>query len=245
MTTSRIAIALRTARTRLSWSRDALAFHSGVSSAAIAQIETGRRKDVRPGTLSALAVALGVSVDYLIGSPSTISSTLLHHQIWLYSSDEEFVAWALDFLELDGEPSTARLVVTKPSSIERLRRAVADRVPVEFADEAEVYRSPKDAIEFYRAFVTSRFEAGAPWMRVIGDPVWDGREAAAGWARYESMVNLAFASSPVTLACVYDTRVVPASIVEAAHRTHPEVISKDSTSASSTYERPEHFLFAP
>jgi transcriptional regulator with XRE-family HTH domain len=221
-----------------------LAFHSGVSSAAIAQIETGRRKDVRPGTLSALAVALGVSVDYLIGSPSTISSTLLHHRIWLYSSDEEFDSWAVDFLDLDGEASTARLVVTKPASIERLRRAIGDRAPVEFVDEAEVYHSPKTAIEFYRGFVTSRFEAGAPWMRVIGDPVWDGIEAEISWTRYESMVNLAFASSPVTLACVYDTRVVPASIVEAAHRTHPEVVSEGSTSPSSMYELPEDFLFA-
>ena len=57
--------ALRAARARAGWSRETLAHHSGVSWSAIAQIESGRRRDVRLSSLSALADALGVSVDEL------------------------------------------------------------------------------------------------------------------------------------------------------------------------------------
>ena len=59
MEASRIAATLKTARDRLGWSREALAYHSGVSWSAISQIESGRRKDVRLTSLSALADALG------------------------------------------------------------------------------------------------------------------------------------------------------------------------------------------
>ena len=59
MPASRIGESLKAARERLGWSREALAYHSGVSWSAIAQIESGRRKDVRLSSLSALAEALG------------------------------------------------------------------------------------------------------------------------------------------------------------------------------------------
>jgi DNA-binding XRE family transcriptional regulator len=65
-----IAAALRRLRAEHGWSREDLAVHSGVSQAAIAQIETGRRIDVRLRSLVALADALGVSIDELAGRPA-------------------------------------------------------------------------------------------------------------------------------------------------------------------------------
>ncbi|MCU1676331.1 MAG: sensor protein [Frankiales bacterium] len=61
-----IAEALRQARMRRGWTREDLAHHSGVSYGAIAQIEAGRRTDVRLRSLVALADALDVSVDALL-----------------------------------------------------------------------------------------------------------------------------------------------------------------------------------
>ena len=60
MVSSRLGESLKAARARAGWSREALAYHSGVSWSAIAQIESGRRNDVRLSSLSALAEALGV-----------------------------------------------------------------------------------------------------------------------------------------------------------------------------------------
>jgi DNA-binding XRE family transcriptional regulator len=65
-----IAAVLRRTREERGWSREELAVHSGVSHAAIAQIESGRRVDVRLRSLVALADALGVSLDELAGRPA-------------------------------------------------------------------------------------------------------------------------------------------------------------------------------
>jgi DNA-binding Xre family transcriptional regulator len=65
-----IAAALRRMREQRGWTREDLALQSGVSAAAIAQIETGRRSDVRLRSLVALAEALGVSLDELAGRPA-------------------------------------------------------------------------------------------------------------------------------------------------------------------------------
>jgi DNA-binding Xre family transcriptional regulator len=65
-----IASTLRRIREERAWSREDLALQSGVSAAAIAQLETGRRVDVRLRSLVALADALGVSLDELAGRPS-------------------------------------------------------------------------------------------------------------------------------------------------------------------------------
>src|SRR5688500_3335822 len=99
---------------RLGWSRETLAHHSGVSWSAIAQIESGRRKDVRLSSLSTLADALGVSVDYLIG---TAAPHLLEHRVLPYGSDEEFLAAAVPFFIVGMERSDSLLAVTTESKI--------------------------------------------------------------------------------------------------------------------------------
>ncbi len=112
MISSHIGTSLKAARERAGWSRETLAHHSGVSWSAIAQIESGRRKDVRSSTLSALAEALGVSVDYLIGSATATAPRLLEHRLLTYGSDEEYLAVAIPFLADGVERSDPLLVVT-------------------------------------------------------------------------------------------------------------------------------------
>src|SRR6202162_3278446 len=86
MASSRLGGSLRSARERMGWSREALAYHSGLSWAAIAQIESGRRQEVRVSSLVALASALGVSVDYLVGGAATVSPDLFRHRLLVYGS---------------------------------------------------------------------------------------------------------------------------------------------------------------
>jgi transcriptional regulator with XRE-family HTH domain len=245
MSSSRIGESLKAARERLGWSREALAYHSGVSWSAIAQIESGRRKDVRLTSLSALAEALGVSVDYLIGTTSTITPHLFEHRVLPYGSDEEFLAAAVPFLAEGVARSHFVLAVTTKAQIGLLKDSLEDQSGhVEFADSVDWYRSPNAAWNGYRAFVKQKFEAGATWIRIVGEPVWAGRSAAETntWTRYESMINLALASSPATIVCPYDVRSVSADVVVDAHRTHPEVLQGTNKAASRTYREPEAFL---
>jgi transcriptional regulator with XRE-family HTH domain len=246
MVGSRIGDALRVARARLGWSREALAYHSGVSWSAIAQIESGRRRDVRLSSLSALADALNVSVDYLIGTEAaTTTPRLLEHRVFTHGSDDQFLAAAIPFLAEGIERSDCLLAVTTAAQTELLRDALDDRSDhVEFADSAEWYRSPNAALTGYRAFVKERFDAGATWIRIVGEADWAGSSDAevTAWTRYESMINLAFASSPVTVVCSYDVRTLPAKLVADAGRTHPEFAHGNDATASPAYREPEDLL---
>jgi transcriptional regulator with XRE-family HTH domain len=243
---SRIGATLRAARERLGWSRETLAYHSGVSWAAIAQIESGRRKDVRLSSLSALADALELSVDYLIGSAAAVTRPhLFEHPVLTYRSDEEFIATAIPFLDRGNEQSHRLVAVITETKMELLRDALGERSDlVEFADWADWYRSPKEAMRRYGEFVKQKVEAGAVWVRFLAEAAWPGSTDAevVAWTRYESLVNLAFASSPVTIMCTYDERLFPAKAVADARRTHPEVAQGSSTTANPSYREPEDFL---
>ena len=244
---SRISTTLRAAREHLGWSRETLAFHSGVSWSAIAQIESGRRKDVRLSSLTALADALGVSVDYLVGTAAT-APHLLEHRVLPYGSDEEFLATAVPLFAVGLERSDGMLAVTTQAKIGLLRSALENRADhVEFADSADWYRSPDAALNGYRSFVNERLGTGAAWIRIVGEPVWAGRSDGeiAAWTRYESFLNLAFASSPTTIVCPYDTRSLPDEVVADARRTHPTVATADDVTESPAYRGPENFLIGP
>jgi transcriptional regulator with XRE-family HTH domain len=245
MMESRIGASLKAARARLGWSRETLAHHSGVSWSAIAQIESGRRKDVRLSSLSALAKALGVSVDYLIGSATAKAPQLLEHRLLTYGSDEEYLAAAIPFFAEGMERSDSLLAVTTEEQIELLRDSLDDRAGhVEFADSAEWYRSPGTAMDGYRTFVNEKLESGVAWIRIVAEIAPGSRSNAEipAWTRYESFVNLAFASSPTSFVCTYDDRSWPADVIADARRTHPELTDGTTATVNLEYQGPEDFL---
>ncbi|MEY2571603.1 MAG: hypothetical protein QOE63_1953 [Acidimicrobiaceae bacterium] len=243
---SRIGTALRAARVRAGWTREALAYHSGVSWSAIAQIESGRRKDVRLSSLSALADALEVSVDHLIGTAAAaVTPHLFEHRVLVYRSDEEFMAATVPYLEEGFDQSDRLLVVTTEAKTELLHDVLGDRsAHVEFADWAEWYRSPTNALRRYGEYVKQQVTAGAVWIRVVAEAAWagDSDDEIAAWTRYESLVNLAFASSPATILCTYDERAFPSHVVADSHTTHPEIVCGIEATASARYRSPEDLL---
>jgi transcriptional regulator with XRE-family HTH domain len=243
---SRIGASLRAARTRAGWSREVLAYHSGVSWSAIAQIESGRRRDVRLNSLSALADALEVSVDHLIGTAAAAAMPeLFDHRVLVYGTDEDFTAAAVPFLAEGIERGDRLLAVTTPANSDLLCGELGVRAPqVEFASWADWYQSPAGALRRYAEYVKKEVTAGALWIRVVADAAWEDASDAelAAWTRYESLVNLSFAASPATILCTYDERVLPPDFVAAAHRTHPDVACGRDSTASPEYRRPEDLL---
>lgn len=239
---------MKAARARLGWSREALAYHSGVSWSAIAQIESGRRRDVRLRSLSALADALGVSVDHLIGTTAAVASQLLEHRVLPYGSDEAFLAGAVPFIAEGVERSDSLLAVMTEAKLELLRDTLDEHSDhVELADWAEWYRSPNDAMSRYGAFVIEKVEAGAFWIRIVAEAAWasDTDAEIATWTRYESLVNLLFASSPVTFMCTYDEGPFSTEALDDARRTHPTVAHGSGATASPAYRKPEDLLLQP
>jgi hypothetical protein len=135
--------------------------------------------------------------------------------------------------------------VTTPAKTALLRESLDDRAThVEFADWEDWYRSPGKALARYSNFVTQKYDAGALWIRVVAEAAWAGDTNAqlAEWARYESLINLTFASSPATILCTYDERAFPAEAIADAHATHPELVHGNEASTSTAYRPPENYL---
>jgi transcriptional regulator with XRE-family HTH domain len=241
---SGIGTRVRAARERLGLSREALALHAGISWSAIAQVESGRRRNLRQATLSGLARALEVTVDYLVrGGPA--GSPMLEHRALLYRSEDEFLSTAGPFLAEGVERSEAVLAVTTPANIELLRgRLGRSAERVDFAEAVDWYSAPAAALDAYKAFAASKLEAGAPWIRLVGEPVWAGRSDSEIrlWTRYESLMNIAFAGWPATVLCPYDERSVEPAIARQARLTHPETIGRGGVASSPDYADPGGFV---
>jgi transcriptional regulator with XRE-family HTH domain len=235
-----MAARVRARRERLGWTREALAFHAGVSGAAIAQVETGRRTNIRPSTLAALAGALTVSTDYLVDG-GTGPRTMLEHAAFTYGDDDQFEATMGRFLEQGLERGEAVLAVTTPANVALLRDHLGNEArAVEFADAGAFYRTPSAALEGFKAFSEISLERGAAWVRVLGEPLWPaGSEAGIRmWTRYESLFNLVFAASPMTIVCPYDERLLASEVVDDAGLTHPHLVDDVVTSPSPDYAGP-------
>jgi transcriptional regulator with XRE-family HTH domain len=236
---------VRAARQRLGWNREALAFHAGLSWSAIAQVETGRRTNLRPATLIALSHALGVTVDYLADGSTSTRPTMLDHSAFSYGTDDQIRTSIGSYLAEGIVRSEAMLAVTTPVNIELLREYLGkDARGVEFADASTWYRTPSAALQAYRSFADAKLDRGAHWLRVVGEPVWTGRAGADVqlWTRYESLFNLVFRACPLTVVCLYDERTLTPEIVEHARLTHPHIMDDHGTRESPDYADPEQFV---
>jgi transcriptional regulator with XRE-family HTH domain len=221
-------------------SREQLAVESGMSWSAITQIETGRRPNPRAETLGALAAALGVTVEYLLGTSSPTGALLDHHAL-IYADVAGFVETAGPFLREGVADGDATLVVTDPENTDGLREHLGDvAAEIRFADWQTWYGSPRDALVGYRQFATEALDAGAAWVRIIGEPVWAGRtaEEVQTWVRYEAMLNLAFAPLPLTLACPYNETALDPKIVANARTTHCRCLERGHSTPSHEFADP-------
>ncbi len=72
-----------------------------------------------------------------------------------------------------------------------------------------------------------------------------GRPEVRLWARYESLLNLTFSGSPVSLLCPYDRRSLGPEIVRHALATHPRTQERDALAPSADYADPSGFVLEP
>jgi transcriptional regulator with XRE-family HTH domain len=245
--TASIGTRVQAARERLGWSREALAFHAEVSWSAIAQVETGRRTNLRPSTLVALSRALGVTIDYLIDGGLS-RPTMLEHSAFRYRTADQFRTIVGSFLAEGIERSEATLAVTSAANIELLRDDLGmDARSVEFFDASTWYTTPAAALQAYQSFADAKLKAGAHWIRLVGQPAWtEGSEAQVRlWTRYESLLNIVFSASPLTALCAYDETSVAPEILRQADLTHPHTVGDAGTSQSPGYADPGRFTLEP
>jgi hypothetical protein len=225
-------------------SREELAVRAGVSWAAISQIEAGRRSNLRPSTLRGLADTLNVTTDYLLGRARTGAPLLEHHAL-LYGDGHEFVDAAMPFVTDGVERSEPVLVVTGKGNLKSLRRGLG-RVAgdVQFADSGGWYSSPAAALEGFRNFALDSIDAGAQWVRILGEPVWQGRSAkdVKTWTAFEALFNYVFGGLPMSALCSYDTRTIDRAIVDNACVTHTHTLTAAGLEKSAAFADPGDFI---
>jgi anti-sigma regulatory factor (Ser/Thr protein kinase) len=150
---------------------------------------------------------------------------------------------ALPFVEQGLDSREPTLVALQERHIENLRAALgAISGELTLIPAEEWYVTSARTRDRFARWAVERVEEGGR-VRLMGEPPWTlGHEARVrDWARHESVVNVAFASLPVTFICPYDARVLPQEVLDHARETHPEIVSAAGVSPSSSYEDPRDF----
>jgi anti-sigma regulatory factor (Ser/Thr protein kinase) len=161
----------------------------------------------------------------------------LSHLGFLYHDVSEYVNTITDFVR-DGREAGEPAMVAVPGRKVDLLRASLQLDGAHYVDMAELGRNPGRIIPAIHEFV-DQFNGGP--ARFVGEPIWLGRnnDETAEAIRHEALVNVAFADSPLSVLCPYDSDVLPKRVIDQSWRIHPIVIDGRSARVSGTYGDPE------
>jgi hypothetical protein len=140
------------------------------------------------------------------------------------------------------------LALTTTHNIGLLRERLGDDAEkVEFVESREWLTTPEYALREFRAFCDRELRDGAHWLRFVAEPIWKGRPEAdlRRWTRFESLLNVLFRDSPLTLVCSYDERLATAEILRDVQQTHPLLLGEDGVSKSAAYAGPGWLALNP
>lgn len=158
------------------------------------------------------------------------------HTALPYATTEEFLAGVLTFVTAGlehGEPVLAAVPATRIALIRERLDGRDDRVS--WADMARLGANPAWIIPRMLDFVSAH--PGRP-TRCLQEPLWAQRTAAERreTLRHEALINVAFAGTPVTILCLYDTEQLGQAVVTSAGRAHPALMREGRTQPSPGYD---------
>lgn len=167
------------------------------------------------------------------------------HEAFFYDSDEDLLAGTVPFLRA-GLTSEEQVVLACSERKNRmLVDALGDDPRVRVLCQREVYRRPAEAIAAYRKVLdrAGDTDGNTRRTRLFGEIPYDGGpEDWAEWGRYESVLNHAFGSAPVSVVCGYDTRGLPAEVLATSELTHPALTTTTCREPSDRYLAPVEYL---
>lgn len=170
-------------------------------------------------------------------------ATLTHDAVF-YGSDEEFVTALVPFAREGLRRDEAVLAAVTRPNIGLLRDSLgADAAAVSFIDRDEWYQRPATTVSGWQRKLADAQDRGHSRVRLIGEVGFGTDRGHPTWTRYESALNDVFAQAPAWIVCPYDTRVLPASLLRHARRTHPTMFHAERRH-STGYLTPAQFLDA-
>lgn len=177
-------------------------------------------------------------------SPSIASRSVYHHEAFLWSGTDAFLARTVPFV-LDATGSDAPVLVAVTAAREAaLRDALgSDADAVTFRPMQVLGHNPARIIPAWLDFVAAHRDAGVP-LRGIGEPIWAGRRDTelTECQIHEAMLNVAIPSdAPLWLLCPYDVDALPTDVLAEARRSHPSVDhGAAGTAPSPAYRGSDH-----
>lgn len=170
-------------------------------------------------------------------------SVAMRHNAFVYESLDEYVRRAVAFLREGLEAGEAAVVGQTRSGIAAMREALgADAARVTFLNVEEAYTRPARTLAGYHAVYVEQFRR-ASFVRVASD-VQVGPSPADWdeWMAYEALMNRCFAHLPTWALCTYNANGLPDAVLDAVWRTHPDVLARETWTASDHFEDPVELL---
>jgi anti-sigma regulatory factor (Ser/Thr protein kinase) len=172
-----------------------------------------------------------------------MTAPTFEHDALFYDSDERFVSAIAPFLQDGLARGEGAACATTGPHIEMLQDALgSDAARVSFFTDEEWYVRPWSTLAAWQDVLKQSERAGRSYVRIVGEVRFGATdESRTAWTRYESAINRAFEGSRSWIVCPYDSRKLPAPLIEAACRTHPTVWNTHRQ-PSDGYADPETML---
>jgi len=145
------------------------------------------------------------------------------HSALLYHSEREYVDWLVRFICEGLDRAQPVLVAVPGDRLARLRQELGDSAAdVTMADIMGFGRNPGRILAAQLAFVERH---PGRHVRIIAEPVWEGRTAYeySACMQHEALANIAFAGLDVTGLCPYDASRLSENVLADVGLTHPQI----------------------
>jgi anti-sigma regulatory factor (Ser/Thr protein kinase) len=165
----------------------------------------------------------------------------LHHVALFYhkASSADYLSTIREFVQAGLDLAEPVFVAVPHDKLPAGWRLPADP-SVTFADMRRIGSNPARIIPALWAFADRH-----PGQRVryLAESVWASRPAAEqqAAARYEWLVNLAFAGSQASIVCLYNETDLPAAVIAGAYSTHPTLLGDGGERDSQRYLGPQRY----
>ena len=159
----------------------------------------------------------------------------LNHRAYLYDDERDYLSCLSEFVQAGLRNAEPVFVAVPGRHAAVLRELLGAESPLlRYGAMTETGRNPARLIPELYAFVA---EHPGQRVRYIGESAWPGRTDAelCEAARHEALLNLAFATTSVSIMCPYDIRALAADVVGRVQRTHPAILQGGRTQLATGY----------
>jgi anti-sigma regulatory factor (Ser/Thr protein kinase) len=142
------------------------------------------------------------------------------HVAWLYRTANQYLAGVGEFAAAGARAGEPVLIAVPAGRLPPGWGLLDGMAGARSLDVDELGRNPSRLVPVVRAFAG---EHAGQRVRVVAELAWPGRSASelGEIARYEMLLNLAFADSTLSMLCPYDVAGLPGSVTSAVRASHP------------------------